>query len=161
MRKQEVVKICDTNIFLKFIKLFIDEKSYLYYAKKYKCTTIYAADFLINPHRETFKHICEEISKKEIDFFNIIICLSTMYDNGYNDNLEYERLSKKELVRLLEIQKNDMEDEELLYVKNVELIKYWDIMIFDDTYSWTYVLTHEEDVDGSRLCFSQETTNQV
>lgn len=160
MCNQEVVKICGTNIFSKFIKLFIDEKSYLYYAKKYKRTTIYAADFLIEPRRETFEHICEEISKKESDFFNIIICLSTIYDNGYNDNFECERLSKKELIKILEIQEKDMCGEELLYVKNVEFIKYWDIMIFDDTYSWTCVLTHEDDVDGSRLCFSQEIGNQ-
>ena len=158
MCNQEIVKICDTNIFSKFIKLFIDEKSYLYCAKKYKRATIYAADFLINPRRETFKRICEEISNKDVDEFNIIICLSTIYNNGYNDNLEFERLSKKKLIQLLEIQEKDMEGEALLYVKNVEHIKYWDIMIFDDTYSWSCVLTHEEDVDGSRLCFIQNRT---
>ncbi len=155
MNNRENLNICDNDIFSKFIKLFIDEKSYLEYAKKYKRATIYAADFLINPRKETFKSICEEISNKDVDEFNIIICLSTIYDNGYHDNLEYERLSKKELIQLLEIQKKDMEGEVLLYVKNVELIKYWDIMIFDDTYSWTYVLTHEDDVDSSRLCFIQ------
>ncbi len=155
MNDRENLNICDKNIFSKFIKLFIDEKSYLDYAKNHNRARIYAADFLINPSRETFKSIFEEISNKDIDEFNIIICLSTIYDNGYNDNLDYERLSKKELIQLLKVQEKDMEGEALLYVNNVELTKYWDIIVFDDTYLWTFVLTHEDDIDGSRLCYSQ------
>ncbi len=155
MNDRENLNICDKNIFSEFIKLFVDEKSYFDYAKNHKRARIYAADFLINRRRETFKSIFEEISNKDIDEFNIIICLSTIYDNGYNDNLDYERLSKKELIQLLKVQEKDMEGEALLYANNAELTKYWDIIIFDDTCSWTCVLTHEDDVDGSRLCYSQ------
>lgn len=143
------------NVVMRVANTFIDDKAYRACAQSHRGVRVYAADFLINPRRETFKNIFEEISNKDIDEFNIIICLSTIYDNGYNDNWDYECLSKKELIQLLKFQEKDMEGETLLYVNDVELTKYWDIMIFDDTYLWTYVLTHEDDIDGSRLCYSQ------
>ena len=155
MDNKKNLNVCDKNIFSEFIKIFVNEKPYFEFAKNNKRTRIYASDFLINPHRESFKNIFEEVNNKDVDVFNIIICLSTIYDNGFNDYLDYEHLSKKELIQLLKNQEKDMEGEALLYVNDVELTKYWDIMIFDDTYLWTYVLTHEDDVDGTRMCFVQ------
>lgn len=143
------------NVVMRVANTFIDDKAFRACAQSHRGVRVYAADFLINPRRETFKSIFEEISNKDIDEFNIIICLSTIYDNGFKDYLDYEHLSKKELIQLLKNQEKDMEGEALLYVNDVELTKYWDIMIFDDTYLWTYVLTHEDDVDGTRMCFVQ------
>ena len=144
------------NAVVRFMKCFVNEKAFREFAQKYKKARVYAADFLIEADRETYSNICRKVHEKNIDVFFVIVCLSTIYDDRFEDFWDFYQIKKEDLVKLLKIQEEDMDGESLVYAKNIELIDFWDMIIFDDTYSWAYTMTHEDDLDGSRICFTQE-----
>ena len=141
---------------VRFMKCFVNEKSYRDCAQKHNKSLIYAADFLFDAERDSFRNICKKVYQKKIDEFYVIVCLSTVYDDGFNDSGKFYQIKKDELIKLLKIQEEDMAGEALVYAKNIGLTDFWDMIIFDGSFSWAYTLTHEDDLDGSRICYVQD-----
>ncbi len=156
MNNKKSTEDYSVNAIIRFMKCFVDEKTFRDCAQKNKKSRLYAADFLIEADRETFRNICRKVHKKNIEVFFVIVCLSTVYDDRFEDFGKFYQIKKEDLVKLLKIQEEDMEGEALVYAKNIGLTDFWDMIIFDDTYSWAYTLTHEDDLDGSRICHTQD-----
>ncbi len=156
MNNKKSTEDYSVNAIIRFMKCFVDEKTFRDCAQKHKKSRLYAADFLIEADRETFRNICRKVHKKNIEVFFVIVCLSTVYDDRFEDFGKFYQIKKEDLVKLLKIQEEDMEGEALVYAKNIGLTDFWDMIIFDDTYSWAYTLTHEDDLDGSRICHTQD-----
>ena len=50
---------------VRFMKCFVNEKSYRDCAQKHNKSLIYAADFLFDAERDSFRNICKKVYKKK------------------------------------------------------------------------------------------------
>ena len=146
----------DDNVVTKYIQKFINVKEYRDCAIKNPSSRVYASDFLIESNKETFTDVFNRVSLKSNNNFYVIWMLSTVYKETFPNTVNLGRVSKDNLMQLLMKQKEEMNKDCLVYIKDLSLTDFWDLMIFDETFSWTCVLTHEDDIDGKRICYYVE-----
>ena len=148
------IKPCNDNrIIENFIKTFISEIDFRSYAIQNPSARIYASDFLIEPNKESFSDIFTRISSKQNKTFYITWMFSTIYKDTFSDTINIGIITKDDLIKLLLKQKEEMVNNCLVYIKNLSLTDFWDLMIFDESVSWSCVLTHEDDFDDKRICY--------
>ena len=126
------------------------------FLKQYPNTHAYASEFLRNSSVLSYDSVMEKIPHEGSDSFYIMWNLSAVSDGISSPSFSpiIAAVSKADLLFMLHDQKNDMEDSKLIYCRNMERITFWDMIIFDDSFSWALAITHEDNEDGSRMCFS-------
>lgn len=132
------------------------------FAKTHSGSGCNIAEFVRESTFTPFSTILQQIRTINLTAFSILWDLNCCYRSKMEINCRYVRnINKQELLQLLEEQLEDMDGEELCFAKEIHRIPYWDMLIFDESYTWCMAITHEDLENGNRMCFSTELPKHI
>ncbi len=139
-----------------FINSFVELNEYNNFAITHANGFVHMFDFIKEAHIVSYGEVIKNIETISADTYYIMLNPSQCYCKEIKilqHDYKVAEISCKNLLALLNDQKEDMQGEELCYVRNPERTYYWDMVIFDHTYKWCLAITHEDNADGNRLCY--------
>lgn len=139
-----------------FINKFVDVNLFNEFAKTNTGAYVYSFDFIKGKQIVSYHDVIEKIAQRSDTRFYIMWNLSQRYSKaGELEKADYQlaAIDKVDLIDMLIDQKEDMNGDELCYMKNKSRVVFWDMFIFNRAMTWCYAITHEDNLDGSRLCF--------
>ena len=147
----------DKKITEKFFEKFVDREKLKNTTILYNGYDVCLFDFIKNSRIILYEEVMEYIKKKFVSNFIILWNLTQRYvdDNIYN-NYKAGEIYRDDLIYILKDQQHDMCNNQLCYY-NKNRAEFWDLIIFDEMFMWCIAVTHEDNVDGNRLCFISGT----
>lgn len=152
--KEEPIIICDyEHLSRSKLNKIVDFEALRLFAMKHKGIGVNLAEFVRDANVVSFSYVRERIRSLDTSVFIVLWDLNCCYNSTMEISYrECIHLSKKDLLNLMKLQLEDMDGEILCFVKDIQRVPYWDMLIYDETYTWCMSITHEDADDGTRMC---------
>lgn len=141
----------------KFLEKFVDSERFNNTAILHNGYDVCLFDFFKNARIILYEEVMEYIRESIISNYIIMWNLTQRYVNNYIYN-DYKtgEIDKDDLIYILKDQQHDMCGNQLCFY-NKNRAEFWDLIIFDESLEWCIAITHEDNVDGNRLCLISGT----